>query len=185
MGAPISRPYRLELPRDLLDLLGGELLLGDEPLELDGVDPAALLGAFHDRLQLLGLEQFDELVLRQAGVSVLSQARRSTISLTLRTIVRSFHGIRTANRVTNEQRMRQMPYSDAGRRVLHGGDVIRPVPDMIRRPKDTRVSGVFSSVGAPSRGLSRVAPRGARARARRSGPRRPRPDADSRSSRRR
>jgi hypothetical protein len=58
--------HRLELARDLLDLLRGELLLGDEPLELRGIHPPALLRALHDRLQLVGFEQFDELVLRQA-----------------------------------------------------------------------------------------------------------------------
>ena len=102
-GRADLEPHRLELARDLLDLLGGELLLGDEALELRWVDPPALLGALHDRLQLVGFEQFDELVLRQAcGQSF--RVLRSTISLTLRALLRSFHGIETANRVTNPQR---------------------------------------------------------------------------------
>ena len=103
-------PHGLELARHLLDLFRRELLLGDEGLELGRVHPAALLGAFQDRLQLLGLEQFDELVLRQAGVPVLS-LRRSTISLTLRAVLRSFHEIRTTNRVTSQQRVRKVRYS--------------------------------------------------------------------------
>ena len=40
--------HRLELARDLLDLLRAELLLGDERLELGGIDPAALLRALDD-----------------------------------------------------------------------------------------------------------------------------------------
>jgi len=45
----------------------------DERLELGGLEmPAVLLGALDEGLEMLGLEQFDELVLRQSAVSVLS-----------------------------------------------------------------------------------------------------------------
>ena len=57
--------HRLQLPRHLLDLLGGELLLGDERLELGRIDPTTLLGALDDALELIRFEEFDELVLGQ------------------------------------------------------------------------------------------------------------------------
>jgi hypothetical protein len=48
-------------------------VLEDERLELGGLEvPAVLLGALDEGLEMLGLEQFDELVLRQSAVSVLS-----------------------------------------------------------------------------------------------------------------
>jgi hypothetical protein len=87
--------HRLELAGDLLDLLRPELLLGDEARELGRVDPPTLLGALDDRLQLVGLEQFDELVLRQPGVSVLSH--RSAEHNVLRLYARSF-GLSTGSK---------------------------------------------------------------------------------------
>ena len=67
---PDLEPDRLELARERLGLLVGQLVLERECLELGRLDVAALLGALDQRLDLLGLEQFDQLVLGQAGVSV-------------------------------------------------------------------------------------------------------------------
>ena len=56
LGHPDLEAHRLELAGDLLHLLVCKLLLGREQLELGGLDPTALLGAFDDAAQLLGLE---------------------------------------------------------------------------------------------------------------------------------
>ena len=64
---------RLELALKELGLVLAEVVLEHERLELGGLQMAAvLLGALDQRLQMLGLEQFDELVLGQSAVSVLS-----------------------------------------------------------------------------------------------------------------
>jgi hypothetical protein len=60
-------PGALELPRELLDLVVVELELGGEGLELGRIDEALLLRALDDRADLVGLEQFVELVLRQGS----------------------------------------------------------------------------------------------------------------------
>ena len=56
---------RLELARDLLGLLVVQLVLERERLELGRLDAAALLRALDQRLDLVGLEQFSQLVLGQ------------------------------------------------------------------------------------------------------------------------
>jgi hypothetical protein len=63
---------RLELALKRLGLVFVELVLEDERLELRRLHEAALLGALDQRTGLFGLEQFDQLVLRQLLVSVLS-----------------------------------------------------------------------------------------------------------------
>ena len=56
-----------------------QLMLESERLQLDGLHPAALLGALDQSLDLIGFEQFGQLVLRQEGVSVLSRTPVCTI----------------------------------------------------------------------------------------------------------
>ena len=56
----------LQLARELLRLLLGQVVLEHERLELGGLDQAALLRALDERLDLLRLNQFDQLVLRQS-----------------------------------------------------------------------------------------------------------------------
>ena len=64
---------RLELALEQLGVLVADVVLEHERLELGCLELApVLLGALDQRLQVLGLEQFDELVLRQSAVSVLS-----------------------------------------------------------------------------------------------------------------
>jgi hypothetical protein len=63
----------LELALKELGLLFAEIVLERERVELGSLQMATvLLGALDQRLYVLGLEQFDELVLRQLGPSVLS-----------------------------------------------------------------------------------------------------------------
>ena len=69
----------LELAGDLLGFLVVQLVLEHERLELDRLHPAALLGALDQTLDLIGFEQFCQLVLRQEGVSVLSRTPVCTI----------------------------------------------------------------------------------------------------------
>ena len=69
----------LELARNLLGFLVVQLVLESERLELHGLHPAALLGALDQSLDLIGFEQFGQLVLRQEGVSVLSRTPVCTI----------------------------------------------------------------------------------------------------------
>ena len=64
---------RLELALEQLGVFLAEVVLEHERLELGGLELAAvLLGALHERLHVLRFEEFDELVLRQRPVSVLS-----------------------------------------------------------------------------------------------------------------
>ena len=74
LGRPHLEPDRLELARQPLLLLVVQVVLEHERLELRGVDEAALLRALDERLHLVGLKQFDQLVLRQGETSVLSGA---------------------------------------------------------------------------------------------------------------
>ena len=67
---------RLELAGELLLLLVVQVVLEHERLELGGLDEPALLRALDERLHLVGLEQFGQLVLRQGETSVLSVHRR-------------------------------------------------------------------------------------------------------------
>jgi hypothetical protein len=64
---------RLELALKQLRLLLAEVVLDDERLEVCRLQVSAvLLAALDERLHVLGLKQFDELVLRQLGDSILS-----------------------------------------------------------------------------------------------------------------
>ena len=56
---------RLELALERLGLVVVELVLEDERLQLGGLDEAPLLGTLDQRSDLLRLEEFDQLVLRQ------------------------------------------------------------------------------------------------------------------------
>src|SRR5207302_7336243 len=58
---------RLELARQLLDLVVREIVLERERLELGRLEVAALFGSLDDRARLLGFQQFLQLVLRQLG----------------------------------------------------------------------------------------------------------------------
>ncbi len=74
---------RLQLAGELLRFIVGQVVLEHERLELHGLDEPALLGPFHERLDLLRLNQFDQLVLRQRETSVLSgTASRASYKLT-------------------------------------------------------------------------------------------------------
>jgi len=76
-GSPDLDRVGLELALQELGLLLSEIVLDDERLEVGRLQVSAvLLAALDERLHMLGLKQFDELVLRQSGVSILS-ARRS------------------------------------------------------------------------------------------------------------
>ena len=85
VGVGLRLPHletdRLELTRDLLGFLVVQLVLEHERLELDRFHPAALLGALDQTLDLIGFEQFGQLVLRQEAVSVLSRTPVCTISI--------------------------------------------------------------------------------------------------------
>jgi hypothetical protein len=59
----------LELARQLLDLVLVQLELGREGSDRGGIDVAALLGALDDGADLIRLEQFLELILRQGSLS--------------------------------------------------------------------------------------------------------------------
>ena len=63
---------RLELARELLDLLVGEIVLERERLELGRLDVAALLALLDERARLFGFQQFVKLILCQAALYVLS-----------------------------------------------------------------------------------------------------------------
>ena len=64
---------RLELALEQLGIFLADVVLEHERLELGGLELAAvLLGALDERLHVLRFEEFDELVLRQRPVSVLS-----------------------------------------------------------------------------------------------------------------
>ena len=74
-GLADLEPDALELARQLLDFLVVELVLERERLELGRLDEAALLGALDDGADLIRLEQFVQLVLRQGS----SQSFRSCL----------------------------------------------------------------------------------------------------------
>ena len=64
---------RLELALEQLGILLADVVLEHERLELGRLELApVLLGALDQRLHVLGFKEFDELVLRQRPVSVLS-----------------------------------------------------------------------------------------------------------------
>ena len=66
----------LELALEQLGILLADVVLEHERLELGGLELASvLLGALDERLHVLRFEEFDELVLRQRPVSVLSYSR--------------------------------------------------------------------------------------------------------------
>ena len=65
-------PDRLELARQLLDLLLGEVVLQRERLELGGLDEPALLGALDQQARLIAFKQLGQLILRQVTLVVLS-----------------------------------------------------------------------------------------------------------------
>ena len=68
---------RLELALEQLGVFLADVVLEHERLELGGLELASvLLGALDERLHVLGFEEFDELVLRQRPVSVLSNLVR-------------------------------------------------------------------------------------------------------------
>jgi hypothetical protein len=69
-------PGALELACELLDLLVVELELGREGLDLGRIDEAALLGALDDGADLVRLEQFVKLVLRQGSLRPFVLPRR-------------------------------------------------------------------------------------------------------------
>ena len=58
-------PDRLELARQLLDLVVVEVVLEREGLEVGRLDEAALLGALDEGARAVALEQFVKLILRQ------------------------------------------------------------------------------------------------------------------------
>ena len=80
----------LELTRDLLGFLVVQLVLENECLELRRFHPAALLGALDQSLDLIGFEQFGQLVLRQERFSVLSRTPCAQSPLTLCSFARFF-----------------------------------------------------------------------------------------------
>ena len=71
-GLADLEPDRLELARELLDLVFGQVVLEGERLELGRLEVAALLGAFDQRARLIAFQQFVQLILRQVSRSVLS-----------------------------------------------------------------------------------------------------------------
>ncbi len=120
-------PHRLELALDLLELVVRELVLGLEHLELRGVHPAALLGALDQGAELVRLEQFDELVLRQAGVSPFDSVGGARSLRTLRGIPRDSRGRCGKRRVTSPQRAAGVSYSvEASDPGAPGAAAIRP-----------------------------------------------------------
>jgi hypothetical protein len=76
-------PGALEFPRELFTLVVVQLELGREGLELGGIDEAALLGALDDGADLVRLEQFVKLVLRQGSLRPFVLLRRFESLLTL------------------------------------------------------------------------------------------------------
>ena len=79
---------RLELALEQLGVLLADVVLEHERLELGGLELASvLLGALHERLHVLRFEEFDELVLRQRPVSVLSNLALQCDKLTESTTV--------------------------------------------------------------------------------------------------
>jgi hypothetical protein len=66
-GLADLEPDRLELARQLLDLLFTEVVLEGERLELGRLEVAALLRAFDQRARLIAFQQFCELILRQVS----------------------------------------------------------------------------------------------------------------------
>ena len=82
-------PDRLELTCQRLRVMRSQLVLGDECVELGRLDETALLGAFDERLHLLGLEQFIELILGQVVIQSFRQRlfRRRAPRPALRTIL--------------------------------------------------------------------------------------------------
>ena len=71
----------LELTRDLLGFLVVQLVLEHECLELDWFHPAALLRALDQTLDLIGFEQFCQLVLRQEVCQSFRRTPVCTISI--------------------------------------------------------------------------------------------------------
>ena len=71
---PQLEAERLELAGELLGLLVVQIVLEHERLELGRLDEAALLGALDERLDLVGLDQFVQLALRQIETSVPSHS---------------------------------------------------------------------------------------------------------------
>jgi hypothetical protein len=74
----------LELGGELLDLLLVQVELGDECLELGGLQVAALLRTLDEGARLVGLEQLVQLVLGQGAISPLDPASTASDLLTLR-----------------------------------------------------------------------------------------------------
>jgi len=74
---------RLELALEQFSVFLADVVLEHERLELGRLELApVLLGALDQSLHMLRLEQFDELVLRQIRVSVLSSLFRASDKLT-------------------------------------------------------------------------------------------------------
>ena len=66
---PDVQADRLQLARQLLDLVVGEVVLEHERLEVDELDVPALLGVLDERAGAVALEQIVKLILRQMRVS--------------------------------------------------------------------------------------------------------------------
>jgi hypothetical protein len=78
-------PDPLELGRQLLDLLLGQVQLDREGLELGGLEIPALLGRLDESARLVGLEQLVQLILGQGRFSPLgASSKASAVVLTLR-----------------------------------------------------------------------------------------------------
>ena len=60
---------RLELPGELVDLVLGEIVLERERLELGSLEVPTLLGTLDERLGLVGIKQFVQLILCQVSLS--------------------------------------------------------------------------------------------------------------------
>ena len=67
-------PDRLELARQLLDLVVVEIVLQREGLEIGRLDEPPLLGVLDEGARAFALEQFVKLILRQVVGSVLSSS---------------------------------------------------------------------------------------------------------------
>jgi hypothetical protein len=77
---PDLEPQALELARQLLDVLLVEVLLDGERRNRGRLDEATLLGTLDDRTDLIGLEQFLQLVLSQGPLRPFTERRNCQLS---------------------------------------------------------------------------------------------------------
>ena len=130
-------PRRLELARERLGLLVGELVLERERLELGRLDVAALLGALDERLDLLGLEQLAELVLGHVRLGPFMRRRYKPL-LTLRRFPVLSRALRRSRRCHKPRTCASHPYIPQPRRSGSLGGARAGTCRIVRRWQDGR-----------------------------------------------